>query len=185
LSKAVFDYEATGEVPDFSDDLALKIAFEQTRNQLDIDREKYLATCKARAEAGKMGGAPKGNQNARKDKNKQNQAKQADNEYDNEYDTDDEYVNDNENEYVCENESGAGPEDDRYCGKEDPTSDTGAIDAPTGVPYYSEKEFISCYMKYRDTLTHCAVDPRQAPKLCIELRYDPNWQQTLLSRMTG
>ena len=76
--------------------------------QIDRDRVKYEATCKARQEAGRLGGAPKGNTNAAKPaeptENNQNQAKQPDN--DNETDN----VNDNENknENVSESRSDNG-----------------------------------------------------------------------------
>lgn len=79
--------------------------------QIDRDRVKYEATCKARQEAGRLGGAPKGNTNAAKPaeptENNQNQAKQPDNdnETDNVNDNDNKNENKNENasESVCEN----------------------------------------------------------------------------------
>lgn len=73
--------------------------------QIDRDRAKYEATCKVRQEAGRLGGAPKGNTNAAKQTqpavNNQNQAKQPDNDNVNET----ENVNDNNNENVSESES--------------------------------------------------------------------------------
>jgi|GEM_PF-4671643 len=73
--------------------------------QIDRDRAKYEATCKVRQEAGRLGGAPKGNTNAAKQtqpaENNQNQAKQPDNDNVNET----ENVNDNNNENVSESES--------------------------------------------------------------------------------
>lgn len=80
--------------------------------QIDRDRAKYEATCKVRQEAGRLGGAPKGNTNAAKQTqpaennqnqaeptvNNQNQAKQPDNDNVNET----ENVNDNKNENVSE-----------------------------------------------------------------------------------
>ncbi len=70
--------------------------------QIDRDRAKYEATCKVRQEAGRLGGAPKGNTNAAKQtqpaENNQNQAKQPDNDNVNET----ENVNDNKNENVSE-----------------------------------------------------------------------------------
>lgn len=77
--------------------------------QIDRDRVKYEATCKARQEAGRLGGAPKGNTNASKQaeptENNQNQAKQPDNDNDNETDNVNVNVNENEDvsESVCEN----------------------------------------------------------------------------------
>ena len=77
--------------------------------QIDRDRVKYEATCKARQEAGRLGGAPKGNTNAAKQaeptENNQNQAKQPDNdnETDNVNDNNNENKNENASESVCEN----------------------------------------------------------------------------------
>lgn len=100
LINAIFKYQLGEELPEM--DMGLKMAFSFIKAQLDRDNEKYKNTCEERRKAGEKGGAPKGNQNARKHKqtnqtngclNKQNQAnqpKQADN------DT----VNDNDNEIV-------------------------------------------------------------------------------------
>jgi len=77
--------------------------------QIDRDRVKYEATCKARQEAGRLGGAPKGNTNAAKQaeptENNQNQAKQPDNdnETDNVNDNNNENKNENVSESACEN----------------------------------------------------------------------------------
>lgn len=75
LFKAIFTYVNTGE-PLKTDDLALRLFFSFLVSQIDESTRKWVATRKARSEAGKRGGAPKGNKNA--DKQKQTkQTKQA------------------------------------------------------------------------------------------------------------
>ena len=76
LFRAMVDYHVTGEDPELEG--GLKFAFIPIRQQMDRDDDKWNKTREARAEAGKKGGAPKGNQNAQKEEeNKQKQAKQA------------------------------------------------------------------------------------------------------------
>ncbi len=80
---------------------AAMMFFSFVQDQINRNREKYEEICRQRREAGKKGGAPKGNTNASKQpkqakgcKNKQNnqkQAKQADTDTDTETDT--EYIN--------------------------------------------------------------------------------------------
>lgn len=70
---AMFEYCEYGTIPQLSKQAA--IAFKFLKKFLDIDREKYEEKCNKRREAGAKGGAPKGNQNAKK--NNQKQAKQA------------------------------------------------------------------------------------------------------------
>ena len=72
LFKAIFTYVNTGE-PLKTDDLALRLFFSFLVSQIDESTRKWVATRKARSEAGKRGGAPKGNKNA----DKQKQTKQA------------------------------------------------------------------------------------------------------------
>lgn len=100
LINAIFKYQLGEELPEM--DMGLKMAFSFIKAQLDRDNEKYENTCEERRKAGEKGGAPKGNQNARKHKqtnqangcsNKQNQAKQP-----KQADTD--TVNENGNEIV-------------------------------------------------------------------------------------
>ena len=112
LFLALFEYKTTGKQPvDFKG--PLKIVFMMMRSALDRDSAKYDEVCEKRAAGGSKGGAPKGNQNARKNNHKvnlssqnnhkvekttlnnQKQAKQPDNDND----------NDNENEYEYENEN--------------------------------------------------------------------------------
>ena len=72
LFKAIFTYVNTGEEVPLSP--AADMAFSFMKERIDRDSEKWAATCQKRSEAGKKGGAPKGNKNAA---NKQKQAKQA------------------------------------------------------------------------------------------------------------
>ena len=83
LYKSLFAYARTGEKPDLSDDPLVAYAFADFVIDVDRDFESYADMCEKRAEAGRKGGAPKGNQNASKNKqnkqevdsNKQKQAK--------------------------------------------------------------------------------------------------------------
>lgn len=72
LFKAIFAYVNTGE-PLETDDQALQLFFSFLVSQIDESTRKWIATRKARSEAGKRGGAPKGNKNA----DKQKQTKQT------------------------------------------------------------------------------------------------------------
>ena len=89
---AIFEYEETGEysLPDEYLD-----AFEPIKDDLDAAREKYDEICERNRANGKSGGAPKGNQNAKKQpkqptglKNNPKQPKQPDNDNDIDYDND-------------------------------------------------------------------------------------------------
>ena len=63
LMEALFDFDE-GLEPQVDDDIAL--AFELLSLQNEIDREKYEKKCQKNRENAKKGGAPLGNQNARK-----------------------------------------------------------------------------------------------------------------------
>jgi hypothetical protein len=85
LMLAVIDYDREGIVPSLKG--AAKMAFIAMALRIDKDRESWEDACRKRREAGKLGGAPKGNKNAKTSKtskackNKQSlnkQAKQAD-----------------------------------------------------------------------------------------------------------
>ncbi len=82
LIKAIFTYQSTGEAPSEMSPI-VAMAFSFIKQQFDRDDESYEETSRARSEAGKKGGAPKGNSNAVKqgnrdsNDNKQNQTKQA------------------------------------------------------------------------------------------------------------
>ena len=87
LFRAIFDYEIDKKEPNFNGEL--KIAFRFIKKDLDLNNDKYESICERNRKNGQNGGAPKGNQNARK---QPKQPKQPDNdneyynEYDNEYD---------------------------------------------------------------------------------------------------
>ena len=72
LMIALLDF-AKGEDPEVDDDIAL--AFEFMSLQHEIDREKYERICEQNRKNALKGGAPKGNQNARKTKQPQNNLK--------------------------------------------------------------------------------------------------------------
>ena len=77
---AIRTYSQYGEVTDFDGDAVLKTLWLLVKPQMDADNERYEKISNIRAVAGKKGGAPKGNQNASKNKQKQaKQAKQANN----------------------------------------------------------------------------------------------------------
>ena len=83
LFKAIFEYADTGNIPEI-EDLAVKIMLSFIITQIDENAKKWEESKARRSEAGKKGGAPKGNKNASKNqkqaktnKDNQKQAKQA------------------------------------------------------------------------------------------------------------
>lgn len=81
LFKAILRYVDTGERLE-SDDLVLQVLFSVFTSQIDECAEKWEEAKRKRVEAGKKGGAPKGNRNAAKEKGgatekQPKQAKQA------------------------------------------------------------------------------------------------------------
>ena len=86
LFRAIFDYEIDKKEPNFNGEL--KIAFRFIKKDLDLNNDKYESICERNRKNGQNGGAPKGNQNARK---QPKQPKQPDNDNDN--DNDNEYDN--------------------------------------------------------------------------------------------
>lgn len=72
LFKAILRYADTGERLE-SEDLVVQVLFSVFTSQIDSCNEKWEKIRQVRAEAGRKGGAKKGNQNA----TKQKQAKQA------------------------------------------------------------------------------------------------------------
>lgn len=67
LFKAILRYADTGERLE-SDDLVLQVLFSVFTSQIDECAEKWEEAKRKRVEAGKKGGAPKGNRNAAKEK---------------------------------------------------------------------------------------------------------------------
>lgn len=55
LVKAMLRYGNTGEITDFSDDLALDVTFCGIVDQIDRDFEKYRDICQKRSEIGRRG----------------------------------------------------------------------------------------------------------------------------------
>ena len=91
---ALLDF-AKGEDPEVDDDIAM--AFEFTSLQQEIDRKKYEEICAKNRENAKKGGAPKGNQNARKNKTTETTERKKNNPNDNDND------NDNDKRMIREN----------------------------------------------------------------------------------
>lgn len=86
LLLAIMRYQLGAELPEM--DIGAKVAFAQIRNQFRKDEEKYSRTVANRSAAGKLGGRPKANVSAEKQKKqmlfeesstKQTEAKKADN----------------------------------------------------------------------------------------------------------
>ena len=67
IFRAMIRYQSTGEEPEFEDRL-LQAVWRPMRRRMDADNEAYEAKCEVNRENAKKGGAPKGNQNAKKDK---------------------------------------------------------------------------------------------------------------------
>lgn len=93
LFEAILLYASGEETPFLSP--AAEMAFSFIKSKMDADAERYEKTCKARKEAGKLGGRPKANgfhenQNEAKKANgffdNQSKAKKPDNEYDHDND---------------------------------------------------------------------------------------------------
>lgn len=76
LFKAIFTYVNTG-VRLETNDLTLQVLFSVLTSQIDEGTRRWEATRKARSEAGKKGGAPKGNKNAANKRKQTRQAKQT------------------------------------------------------------------------------------------------------------
>ncbi len=94
LFRAIFKYVESGAQPKF-DSGAMAMAFKFIKNDIDRNQSKYLEIKQKRSEAGRKGGAPIGNNNARKtSKNKQNKHNVNVNDNDNVNDN----VNDNDND---------------------------------------------------------------------------------------
>ena len=89
LFRAIFDYEIDKKEPNFNGEL--KIAFRFIKKDLDLNNDKYESICERNRKNGQKGGAPKGNQNARKQP-KQPKQPDNDNDDDNDYDNDDDYI---------------------------------------------------------------------------------------------
>lgn len=72
----IYNYGIHGQVPEVSG--LENTVWTKIQRRIDADRQSWEDTVNARSEAGRRGGAPKGNQNARKNnQNNQEQAKQT------------------------------------------------------------------------------------------------------------
>ena len=72
LMIALFEFEEGGD-PEVDDDIGM--AFDFLTLQAKIDRKKYEERCETNRKNGALGGAPKGNKNASKGKQPQNNLK--------------------------------------------------------------------------------------------------------------
>ena len=59
LYKARMHYGSTGDLTDFSSDVACDITYTLMRREIDVNFERYQAICEKRSEAGKKGGRPR------------------------------------------------------------------------------------------------------------------------------
>ena len=66
LFKALYEYAYSGTIPDLPNVDGIGGIFDLMRAQIDRNNDHYADTVRKRSEAGKKGGAPKGNKNARK-----------------------------------------------------------------------------------------------------------------------
>lgn len=65
LFKGILEYADKGIVADFDDGM-VAVVFEMAKQEIDYNAEQYAKTCIKNAQNGKLGGAPKGNHNAKK-----------------------------------------------------------------------------------------------------------------------
>ena len=65
LFKGILGYADKGIVADFDDGM-VSVVFEMAKQEIDYNAEQYAKTCLKNAQNGKLGGAPKGNHNAKK-----------------------------------------------------------------------------------------------------------------------
>ena len=99
LFRALYDYQTTGS-EDVAEDIAIPFAY--IVNQFRIDEEKYERICNRNMANGLKGGAPRGNQNARK--TTQNNPKQPKTTQNDPNDNDNENENENGDVSLNENE---------------------------------------------------------------------------------
>lgn len=137
---------ASGQEPAEMDPVTA-MAFGFIKTQMDKDIQKYNETCAKRSEAGKLGGRPKKQDEAKKangfseKQKKQVKAKKADN--DNEYDNDNDLLKENTKRKVF---SPPTVEDVRaYC-----TERNNTVDPQTFVDFYESKGWMIGKNKMRD-----------------------------------
>lgn len=108
IFKAILVYKTNGQIIDLPKSLLTIFRF--IKNQLDIDKQKWEQTKQARSSAGKLGGAPKGNKNAKNIQNsyienKQKQTRTSKNKQNKHNENDNVNVNVNDNVNVNKKES--------------------------------------------------------------------------------
>ena len=89
LMAALFELDDGGD-PEVDKDIAMAFAFMSLQQRLD--REKYEKRCETNRKNGALGGAPKGNQNARKQPKQPNAKKNNPNDNDNDNENDNEQI---------------------------------------------------------------------------------------------
>ena len=102
-----------GKEPDFGDDQLLALAYAFIALQKNIDDEKYEKICETNRKNGRLGGAPKGNKNAKKQPKQPNAKKNNPNEKDNEKDKD----NDNDAGLFQDNPAGHSADSTSFFGE--------------------------------------------------------------------
>jgi hypothetical protein len=164
LFEALFEY-AKGIEVELSG--AVKVAFCFIKAQIDRDSERYEEVCEKRRNAGKKGGAPKGNKNAEKTtknnqkqpkttKNNQKQTKQPDTDTDTDNDNDTD--TDNENDKDLKNKKDLSKNSTRkkfiipsieevraYCQERN-----NRVDPEAFVAYYTAKDWMIGKNKMKD-----------------------------------
>ena len=65
LFKSILGYANKGTMAEFEDGM-VAVVFEMAKQEIDYNADQYVKTCMRNAENGKLGGAPKGNTNAKK-----------------------------------------------------------------------------------------------------------------------
>lgn len=104
LFKGILAYANKRTMDQFEDGM-VSVVFEMARQEIDYNTEKYANRCQQNALNGKLGGAPKGNSNAKKQPkqpngclNNRKQAKTTENKRNNPNDNDVDVDNDNDND---------------------------------------------------------------------------------------
>lgn len=127
--KALLCYAQTGQEQAFSDDPAARIVYIALKGQIQRDFEKYRRRCEINAQNGKKGGAPIGNQNARRYENTEDDGlkcsekgfsspTQPKTTETTQYENENKNENENENEHEYENEN-ENEEENKYKEREE------------------------------------------------------------------
>lgn len=155
LIKAVFAYQTAGEKPEKMSPVA-EMAFSFICQQFERDNEAYEEISRVRSEAGKKGGAPRGNSNAAKknaatvkddDESKKTSVKAKTNK--NKQNKPEEEEEDKEEEE--EDASSSDGDDEKYCESNGKNDSDFAEDLPSLILKDGEKHFVTRerYERYR------------------------------------